>query len=312
MNEKNELFQSDKDFSNLVKKARRKTWMRNIIISISVSFLLFGGLLGFGTYMMNKKAEETHKHDYLWQFVKGANVENNGSIFTSTPFSKTVTTEQYKEIAGVPIPWGQYEKVFSIFGTSREIHASIISSSEKTAGGRSAKYFQGERVIEFYHPTTVYSQLPDDRNKLDDIPEHQAVEIAFSFDQAYSITEVREKFAEQLAWYWVNADSPDEKEDGQPLSGEDAYGFTSKIEEMNEDAAERFIQQIGWLQAEGETIDEAQQLYDALTDSGKIELTPESLTITGAVVTGTAEELKRFHNDPMIRAAVLGATANKY
>lgn len=313
MNEKNEFFQPDNEFSKLVKKARRKSLLRSIVISISVTVLFLGGLFWFGTYRMDQQVAETIANDGNWQFIKGANVESNGSMITNTPFSKTVTTEQNKEIAGVVIPWGQKMKTLSIFGTSPAAQASILSSSTNTKDGRNTLYFQGERVVEFYYPTGTYSSLPDDRSLLDEIPEHQVVEMAFSFDQPYSLNEVRKKFSDQLAWYWVDTASTIEKvETKNPINGNDAYGFISKIEEINEDAAERFIQQVEWLQKEGNQQQEAQRLYDVLTDSGKIELSPRNLKITGAVVTGTAEELKKFNDEPIIRAGVLGATANLY
>lgn len=312
MNENNEFFQPDNEFSKLMKKARRKSLLRSILISISVTSLFFGGLFWFGTYRMDQQVTEAIANDGYWQFVKGANVESHGSMVSNTPFFKTVTTEQNKEIAGVVIPWGQHVKTFSVFGASPAVQASTISSSN-TKDGRNTLYFQGERVVEFYYPTVTYPSLPDDRNILDQIPEHLVMEMAFSFDQAYSINEVRKKFSEQLAWYWVDSASPSEKDNvKQPISGNDAYGFISRTEEMNEDAAKRFIQQVKWLQKKGEAQQEAHRLYDVLTDSGSTELSSENLKITGAVVTGTAEELKKFNEEPMIRAAVLGATANNY
>lgn len=313
MSEQNELFQSDKEFSKLVKKARRKSLLRNILISISVTIILFGGLLWMGTYRMYKKAEETHAYDYRWQFVKGANVENDGSITTNTPFSTIVTTARNKKIDGVIVPWGEHVKVYSVFGSSSAVQASANLGSGTREDGRNPLYFLGERVMEFYYPTGTYPVLPDDRALLDDIQEHQVVEMAFSFDQAYSINEVRETFSDQLAWYWVNAASLLEKDGAeQPVSGEDAYGFISRTEEMNEDAAERFLKQVEWLQREGASQQEAQRLYDVLSDSGKIKPAPENLRITGAVVTGTPKELKKFAEEPIVRAAVLGATADKY
>lgn len=313
MNEKNEFFQPDKEFSKLVKKARRKSLFRIIFIPLIVTVLLVGGLLWFGNQKMDQQIAETLASDGIWHYVKGANVENNGSMISNTPFSKIVTTEQTKKIAGVVVPWGEQVRNFSVFGSSTAPQASAPSSSLNAKDGRNTFYFQGERIVEFYSPAATYPLLPDDRPILDEIPKHQVVEMAFSFDQAYTINEVRKKFSDQLAWYWVDTASPSEKvEANQPVSGNDAYGFISRMEVMNEDSADRFIQQVKWLQKEGTQQQEAKRLFDSLTDSGKTEPSPENLKITGAVVTGTAEELTKFNDEIMIRAAVLGATANRY
>jgi len=312
MSENNDLFPKDNDFSKLVKKARRKSLIKNIVISLIVSLLLFVGLFWLGTFMMYKKIDKEISYDYASQSIRGANVEKMGSLYNYTPFSASVTTETKKFLSGVPVPWENHEKVFSIFGSSRTVQSNFISGSGNIEDERIPIYFKGERVVEFYSPNGNYDFLPDDRPLLYEIDENKIVEMAFSFDVAYSIEELQETFSDQINWYWVDVSSSErEVVEEEAIFGNNAYGFHKHRDPV--ESADVFIHQLIWLQEEkGDFQEEANRLYDTMTDNGQIDLDIESLKISGVVVTGTSEELKKFSSVPMIQAAVLGATADKY
>lgn len=312
MSENKDLFQNDNDFSKLVKKARRRSLIKNIMISFIVSLLLFTCLFWLGTFFMNKKVDNEISYDYATQSIQGANVQNMGSLYNYTPFSISVTTETKKIIAGVPVPWENHEKVFSIFGPSRSIQSNFITGTGNSEDERIPIYFQGERVIEFYHPNGNYEFLPDDRPLLDKIAENKVIEMAFSFDAPYSIEEVQNRFSTQQNWYWVNTGSIEEQTgEKEPITGNNAFGFLTNRDPV--ESANGFIQQIRWLQEEqGDFREEANRLYSTMTNNGQIDLDSENLEIIGVVVTGTPEELKQYSNAQMVRAAVLGVTADEY
>lgn len=312
MSENNDLFPKDNDFSELVKKARRKSLIKNIVISLIVSLLLFAGLFWLGTFMMYKKIDEEISYDYARQSIRGANVESMGSLYNYTPFSASVTTETKKILSGVPVPWENHEKVFSIFGSSRMVQSNFISGSGNIEDERLPNYFKGERVVEFYSPNGNHDYLPDDRPLLDEIEENKVIEMAFSFDVAYSLEEVQEKFPGRINWYWVDGNSSEEEVvEEEAILGNNAYGFHEHRDPV--ESADGFIQQLVWLQEEkGDFQEEANRLYETITENGQTDLDTESLKISGVVVTGTPEELKKFSSVPMIQAAVLGATTDKY
>lgn len=308
MIDKNELFPKDADFSKLVKKARRKSLVRNILVSIVVSSLLFTALFWLGTFLMYKKIDKEISYDYATQVIQGANVEVGGSLFNNTPFSVSVITDANKFVAGVPIPWENQEKVFSIFGSTETIQSTSVSGIRTIDDERTPLYFQGERIVEFYSPNVNYDFVPDDRPLLGEIDDSQVVEMAFSFDAPYSIEEVQDTFWDQVNWYWVDTH---ESGDQEPIFGNNAYGF--QLYQDSLESATGFIEQIKWLQEEkGDFQQEATRIYDVITENGEMKVEPKNIKITGVVVTGTAEELKQFNDVPMIRAAVLGATADKY
>lgn len=313
MNEENELFPGDGDFSKLVKKARRKSLIRNILVSVVVSSLLFAGLLWLGTFLMYKSMEKENDYDYAMESIRGANVEMGGSDYNYTPFSANILTSSTKYVAGVPMPWETREKAFSIFGLSRPVQLPSYSGSGSLDDDRMVIYFQGERLVEFYSPGFDYGYLPDERGLLPEIDNNKVVEMAFSFDAAYGIAEVEELFSEQLNWYWVDVSTAaDKEEDQQPVYGYEAYGFFQNKDAL--ESAGMFIRQLDWLQNEkGNFQQEAERIYDVIAGDGSSEaMTVDDLTVSGVVVTGSPEELQAFADLPMVRAAVLGATTDKY
>ncbi|WP_422124457.1 anti sigma factor C-terminal domain-containing protein [Planococcus sp. X10-3] len=312
MNEKNDLFPGDGDFSKLVKRARRKSLIRNILVSVIVSSLLFIGLLWLGTYLMYKNMEEENNYDYATGSIRGANVEMSGSQYNYTPFSANVVTSSTKYVAEVPIPWETREKAFSIFGSSRAVDTSSYSGRGNIDDERTVMYFGGERLIEFYSPVLDYNFYPDERELLEEIDDSKVVEMAFSFDAAYGIDEVQEIFKNQINWYWVDVNrTADQEEEQQPVYGYNAYGFLQYRDAL--ESADIFKRQLEWLrEEEGNFQQEADRIYEVIAGEGSTEPTLDEIKVSGVVVTGTPEELMAFGDIPMIRAAVLGATTDKY
>lgn len=311
MKDKDGLFPGDGDFSKLVKKAQRKSLIRNIVVSVIVSSLLFAGLFWLGTFLMYKNMEDELSYDYAKQSIRGANVELKGTLYNYTPFSAHAVTSSFKSVAGVPLAWESYEKEFSIFGTSRPVVSDSVNGIGTIKDERIVLYFMGERVIEFYSPEIDYQFLPANQALLQEIDGNKVVEMAFSFDAAYGIEEVEEIFSEQLNWYWVDAVTPGEKEAGQTISAGNAYGFLQNRDGI--ESAEGFLHQIEWLRDEkGDFQGEADRIYDNIAGNSSSEINVDDLKVSGVVVTGSPEDLLALSNLPMIRAAVLGATADKY
>lgn len=316
MNNQNDSFLEDKDFSSLVKKARRKSLTKNILISIIVFIGLFFTLYLLGSIVMQKKIDKESWKDGAWQRIIGANVENTGTLYHYEPFTATGTTHFRKRVGGVPVPWGSEERVFTIFGTTQLIVTETPSASGKIDDERIPIYFHEKRMIEFFHPAIDYKQLFDERPLLDEIDEHKFVEFAFSFDKPYSIQEVQETFSDHLAWYWVDTFSPNEldRSDSETMTimGDGAIGFQHSGS-PDFDPALDFMTWIEWLMENGGNEQKgAEELYTDITGNASATFSPSDLKIIGVVVTGTPDELKVYNDVPFIKAAILGATVDKY
>lgn len=324
MSKENEFIPKDFEFEKLVKKAKRRSMLKMVLISLSISLIVLTGLYFIGDTVMKMKMEKETRLDSTWNGIMGANIEEQGTTYNYSPISATAKTKLVKKVGGVPIPWGEQEKVFTILGTSRLITTDGPSGSGSIEDERIPLFYQGERVIEFYHPEVNYKQTFDDRVLLNQIDDNSVVEMAFSFNKGYSIEEVNKVFKDQLAWYWVDTFSKDDikehnelNEDenfprGHTISGFEAYGFQYNNHPKTEPAF-NFISILEMIKSDGGNHQkEAIEIYNNITNKGKIKLEPENLKIIGVVVTGKPSDLKKYNDNSMINGATLGATTDQY
>lgn len=321
MNKENEFFPKDFEFEELVKKARKRSIIKMVLISFVISLIVLFGLYFIGDTIMKIKMEKETDLDSTWNNIMGANIEERGTIFNYSLTSATAKTKLVKVVGGVPIPWGEQEKVFTILGTSRSISNNGPSSLGYSDDERIPMYYEGERVVEFFHPQINYKQIFDDRTLLNVIDDNTVVEMAFSFDDGYSIEEVNEVFKEQLAWYWVDTFSKDDIENDNKLDknfrDDTIYGFEVYGFPYNRSAegysAPNFISILEKVKEDGGNYQgDAEKIITNITNQGEIKLEPQNLKIIGVIVTGKPSDLKKFSDESMIRGATLGATTDQY
>ncbi|WP_162596035.1 anti sigma factor C-terminal domain-containing protein [Bacillus sp. CGMCC 1.16541] len=324
MSNDHEFLPKDTDFEQLVKKARRRSLIKMIVISLIVSVVVVFGLYYVGNFVMLKKMEKETRMDSAWNMIRGANVEEQGTSYNYSALSATTKTKIIKHVNGVPLPWGEREKVFTVFGTSRLVTTDGPSGTGSVDAERIPMYFEGERVIEFYHPKVTYKKVFDDRELLKNVDENDVVEMAFSFDKAYKIEEVEKVFKNDLAWFWVDTFTEERIKEENELNGDDmfphnsttigdrAYGFRY----LNSDAkasSQSFISMLDMLKEDGGNYQEqADELYNTLTNGSGKKLEENDVAIIGVVVTGKPEDLQAYNDVPMIRGAALGATTSEY
>ncbi|MBS4204648.1 anti sigma factor C-terminal domain-containing protein [Lederbergia citrea] len=323
MSEENELFSKDDHFRGLVKKARRHSVIRTVLISLLISIIVFFSIFWLNSFLMQKSIQKYSMDDSLWNYIHGANIESNGTSYNYNLLSAVGKTDFYKDIDGILVPWTPSERVFSIFGKSSLVTSSGASTGITLIGADRVPYFyNGERVIEFYHPKVNNENIVDDRKILTNIPEDKVIELAYSFDDNYTIEEVEKVFKDDMVWLWVNAyDEEEMRKDnevieehdkrGHTIIGDSAFGFHYNSREPN-GGAEYFISSLEQMKKKGSNKSSAEDLINRITNNDEKKLTPENLEIIGVVVTGSPKELMKYNDVPMIRAATLGVTVDKY
>lgn len=317
MSDKQDTFLEEKDFSKLVKKARRMSILRNTLISAIVCSVFLFVIYFLGSFMMNKKIERASDYETMWHQIAGANIDESTTLYEYSPFSASSTTFFIKNIHGVPMSWGSTKKVFTFWGTSKEVVTDLIAGHGYLDDERIPLYYRSERLTEFFHPNIRYEKRIDERPLLNEIADHKVVEYAFSFDKAYTLQEVENLFSDHIAWYWVDTFSESDikmkNKEAFPVTilGTEAIGF-QHIPSVEGDQSLNFTHTLEWLaENRGEYQDQTKKMIENITNN-KEKLTSSQLEIIGVVVTGTPKDLKKYNNLPAINAAVLGATADKY
>ncbi|MGG4155846.1 anti sigma factor C-terminal domain-containing protein [Peribacillus muralis] len=181
--------------------------------------------------------------------------------------------------------------------------------------------FNNERIIDFYYPGLSYDYLPDELDTAVGLDKNTLIEVALSFKEPMTVEELSKKLGyEYVNWLWVdtttvaqmdrmakelNSDSLKTK------GGGGAFGFeVSQEYPYSKESGQGFIQtleQLSKTDSHKSSIKEALKGVKENTQSSKGEI-----RINGAVVTGSAAELRRFQDLDFIRASVIGATVDKY
>ncbi|MBY7041162.1 anti sigma factor C-terminal domain-containing protein [Clostridium botulinum] len=320
-----ELFdiQEKPNFNKIIKRAKIFSIIRTTIVSlmifIIVSFVVFISNATILNQMSNKKQERLSNffnismpNAYIGSIQSDDRIMVGEIDYVRYRFlgNKPITDGNYKDgytymplINGIYGDWGNY--LFNSGGKSSK-DSKEVSKYNKA----------GKKVMEFYYPSVKYKSYINDLENLDEIGNNKVMEISLSFDKAYSLEEIKNMLPDDviLNWYWVDTFAENSEEFSSKLVFDeyDVYGMKALDREGNIiDRPEKdFINAIN----EGKDNNYANQykeLFDNLSN-GKGEINKEDLKIIVVVVSGDSKTLKALKDKNYIKAATLGAVADKY
>ncbi|NFT07580.1 hypothetical protein FDF26_10985 [Clostridium botulinum] len=320
-----ELFdiQEKPNFNKIIKRAKIFSIIRTTIVSlmifIIVSFVVFISNATILNQMSNKKQEclsnffnISMPNAYIGSIQSDDRIMVGEIDYVRYRFlgNKPITDGNYKDgytymplINGIYGDWGNY-----LFNSGGKLSKD---SKEVSKYNKASK-----KVMEFYHPSVKYKSYINDLENLDEIGNNKVMEITLSFDKEYSLEEIKNMIPDDviLNWYWVDTFAENSEEFSSKLVFDeyDVYGMKALDREGNIiDRPEKdFINAIN----EGKDNNYANQykeLFDNLSN-GKGEINKEDLKIIGVVVSGDSKTLKALKDKNYIKAATLGAVADKY
>ncbi|MFL0584325.1 anti sigma factor C-terminal domain-containing protein [Solibacillus silvestris] len=328
--ELNDLFdgKSTSNISKVVKKAKSRTILRNISITILVVFFLLITLSFSWLFIIRGSQEKAMRDIELFSRITDPNIELLGSQNESNGvFEGILTFNRYKEIEGVPVDWSNHVVTYSLFGGVSRLtgnHSLIQLEDKKDELPRLYDRETKQRMMSFYHPEVSYNKVRNDLNTLNNFSDDTLVELGVSFNQKYKPEEVRELIPENLTlkWYWVDTYSQEDTESMNANLNQDNYYPTELATEIygfsehptDSSMSERhFVDavQTGLKYQDGKYFGEFNRIYNNLKGDSA-QLTAENIEIIGAVITGTPTELAELNNMDIVRATVLGVTVKPY
>ena len=300
---------NDKD---LIKSAKRKSYFRmtgvSFLVSVCVLALLILLKIQLTPYVMHQKmvAKELYYDIYGANTYVGVWDEQYKLIGSSAEAPK------YKLLNGKPVHLGD---------------VSLDSSDRVTTIGNSkfAQFsYNGNRVMNFFHPSLPYDEYANDLQKLNEVNEGKIIEMALSFDQAYTYDEIVSMLPKNvtLQWNWVNAYSSEELEGFEAsdslyaeypttiLKEYEVAGFPSISEagEIIENPVDDFLETLDLAQTKGGSYkEEFTHIYETLQKD-----TNENVEIIGAVVVGDKQQLSTLIDKPYIKASSFGVIIDQY
>ncbi|UQZ32223.1 hypothetical protein C2I18_00875 [Paenibacillus sp. PK3_47] len=324
----------DMNLSKVIKKAKRKTLIRNTLISLAAAVIVwFGGILG-NAHLTSWLAMRGLDEEKMMMELSSPNLYELRTELDLGFLSGKVEIETYKVVEGVPVVWDTKQLGFSMssrFALLGSGYSSIhvpdpIMKSQNYEYYRTYNSQSGQREMLFYVPGVNYNgKVLNDLPLLGQMEPGKLVEMAVSFDKSYTQAEVEAMLPEGLSqrWYWVDTydnkkklefitnDSSTEKY-ALPESARRVYGYGWRWEELFAPKPEDFLQTLEYgLQMKGKHYREFERISNYLKQD---KAAPEAsdVQLLGVVVTGTAKELQSLSGKSYVNAAVLGAVVDKY
>ncbi|RXT07199.1 anti sigma factor C-terminal domain-containing protein [Ammoniphilus sp. CFH 90114] len=310
------------DVQHVFKQAKRKSVIRNILISTAASLLLIGGVFISNQTLLNNKGWKIYSEiEGLHKFA-GANLHLTNAQFQYGLGQGTMRLTTYKFVEHRSVPWGEKIYEFEIMGDPSLLiggHSDLQYIEELTTDyqvDRFSNAHNGEYEMQFYNPMIEYKKYINDLPQLDQLQENQYIEMALSLDRGYRLDEVKSMLPSQVnaVWFQVNDLTIEEAqkiEDPRPQTARSVYGFhayrdpESRTSPNTEESFEKdLVDYMAYAKTHYKS--QAERLYQSWKsqeDEGRI---------IGVVVTGSKEQFKSLVDKPYIKAAVLGATVDKY
>ena len=324
----------DNKFQDIVKKAKKKIAIRNIFISVLVTFGVLVILIVSWLSLMGLSQSNAINDERMFSRISSPNIYEIGyQIHNNGLLEGTLSFARYKLVGDIPIHWNENVINYNLFGRSGGVLGdhSPVQTTDKIDGlprfyDRDVK----ERIMQFYHPNVDYETIRNDIVQLKNIGSNKELEMAISFDKGYSPDEVRDLLPKEvsLKWYWLDTYTDNDKRleertfkkeygkvvnlGSDPIFPDEIFGF-SEVNEGVLSSEEVFLSDL----EEGlnslkkkEYLEEFTRIYANLRGDSK-QPKVSDIKIIGVIVTGSPSQLESLKNLNEVRASVFGAIVEK-
>lgn len=283
--DKDSIFNKNDGFQPLIKKAKRKSLKKTIIISTIVTIgvlLVIGFIFIIAHYQMQRSMSEYLSVKRNQSDVYGANIRYDKST-TSYNLESSINQDQYvKDVGGIPYTWYNEQTWFKIYDAPTTIYNNEITAS---SNNEQQYYRNGQRVVNFYVPGG--KKIEDDREFLKSLPLSNIVELAISFKEEMSTHQMLNQFP-TAQWAWVQNPDADISIIPWYVIGDYAYGFTitapkKGIEGVEKDV-ENFRGKLLNLSKEDEKDTHVKSLLKSIGQKSAV-------LVSGVIVTGKVQDL---------------------
>ncbi|PEJ29882.1 hypothetical protein CN689_21620 [Peribacillus butanolivorans] len=281
--DKDSIFNAKDGFQPLIKKAKKKSLKKIIIVStiVTVSIFMILGITFIIAYNhMQNSMSEYFSVKFEQNEVYGANIHDDKST-TSFSIDSALNQDQYvKDIAGIPYTWYNEQTWFKIYDSPTTIYDNSITSTDSRQF-----YRNGQRVVNFYVPGG--KKVEDDRKLLQSLASTSVVEIGISFKKEMNTNQVLKQFP-TAQWAWVQ--NPDVETSIVPgyVIGDYAYGFTITSPEKGTDSiaedVNNFEKVLTNLSQKDEKDTDVEPLIKSIKQKGTVQ-------VSGIIITGKVKDL---------------------
>lgn len=292
----------DTSLKDALKKAKRKQLLKTIITSMIVVIMLIPIIYKIGNYFAAKSSTKLHEHLFLHNAIAEPNVQIDSQVTSnSSMFGGNIISNRSKNINGYVVPWNTLTSSYGWLRTN-------IDTNELTPGfyWSDTEFYEYDKQTKnkfatFYNPA-IKEYHDGVQNELGEVSQmnNYVAEVALSFNQPYTLQEIKEKIPGTLNIVWLYMTSPIGDESKGP-AGMPVYGFNP--DKSPEEAYKEFVDSLKQYDDDGHDED-----IQKLLKSNKNKPF-DQVKILGVMLTGKTENFKALENQDFIRGASVGATA---
>ena len=314
-------------FEILAKKSKRKRLWKTVAISSFVSLALLL-LLGKGLIeLASSNGRNLQKEYEVMSEISYPNVDYDSLYHTQNSlFSGTLHSDRFKDLDGVKVAYPSYEGNYSLIGAFKD------PTAEGTYLSLSGTYTRElrQKYPVFYNvnakQTKSSDPAPQELVSVKEMP-NQLVEVALTFDKAYTYKEIQKMIPNNLKinWYWIGSQSENDIEqysDPQFTYGANAsllFTYDSDVRKKAKEAKKEQQTFLDYLKKADKNLFPSLSGYNMynevesyLKKFGQLDIREaenrDQLTFSGVILTGKAENFAQLEEKEWIYASSIGAS----
>ncbi len=317
-------------FEILAKKSKRKRLWKTVAISSLVSLaLLF--LLGKGLIeLASSNGRNLQKEYEVMSEIAYPNVDYDSLYYTQNSlFSGTLHSDRFKDLDGVKVAYPSYEGNYSLIGAFKDTTAEGTYLSPSGTYTRTLR----QKYPVFYNinakGTKDSNSIPKELASVKEMP-NQLVEVALTFDKAYTYKEIQQMIPNNLKinWYWIGSQSEDVdntgalRTDPKTTYGANAsllFTYDSDVRKKAKEAKKEQQTFLDYLKKADKNLFPSVSGYNTYNDVesylkkfGQLDIREaenrDQLTFSGVILTGKAENFTQLEGKEWIYASSIGAS----
>lgn len=313
-----------KTFEIATKKSKKKHLWKTVGLSTLGFLLITGATLKTLQILTANNGEKIYQEHELLSQVAYPNIEYSTYYYKATSlFAGAVHADRHKDLAGVPVAFGDYEYHYDWLGRYQDFSQDGPSYKGEIAYDRQTwsklpLFYNTEKI-----DTDDLATVPSQELYLVKEMSNQLVEVAITFDKKYSFGELQTMLPQNLKknWYWIGTASKMNTADFRidqlfGLDGEvlQVYKPDSNLPKEAETwnpltPMKKMAEQYNHYLGEYALVTDVKTFLDKFgkTDFSKQEEI-DKLEFAGIILTGKAEDFAQLEGKDWIYASSIGAS----
>ncbi|WP_179395230.1 sigma factor regulator N-terminal domain-containing protein [Lacticaseibacillus absianus] len=192
------------DLEHALRRAKTRQLVKNLVGALLVVLLIGGGSLAVVDRLAAHQMQQLFDQLLVYHQVAEPNVAVSNEQLTNAGLaSGQVVTNEYKLIAGIPVPWRTLTSQFATLSHQVDQtigHRHALNVGDTGAADQTQSYtLDGQKIANFYTASTA--TLPNEGLRLAGMTNTYG-ELALTFDAPLTLAEIKHALPRQITLCW--------------------------------------------------------------------------------------------------------------